>query len=80
MTQTNEVWAQGSQPGDPPISSVVAAVSPDALQRQEFNDLHEAALNLLASWGTLTLAQKDTVLRNLLRWALYTEGRLPYGS
>ena len=38
VTQSNETWAQGSQPGDPPISSVVVAVDPDVLRRDEARD------------------------------------------
>lgn len=34
MTQLNEVWAQGSVPGDAPISSVTVPVDPVFVARQ----------------------------------------------
>lgn len=35
MTQRDEVWAQGSQPGDAPISSVVLTTPPEVVERAE---------------------------------------------
>ena len=41
------------------------------------NEIHDAAINALRAWSTLTLAQKDAVLRGLVRWALYKDNLLP---
>lgn len=46
---------------------------------EEFNSIHEQAILALKNWDSLTLAQKDTILKNLLKWALYREGRLHVG-
>lgn len=46
---------------------------------QEFNDIHEKAILALNNWGSLTLAQKDAILKNLLRYALWKEGWLKLG-
>jgi hypothetical protein len=46
---------------------------------QEFNDIHEKAILALQNWGSLTLAQKDTILKNLLKWALWKDGWLKLG-
>lgn len=35
VQQLNETWAQGSRPGDPPISSVAVAVDPRWLANQD---------------------------------------------
>jgi len=43
---------------------------------EEFNSIHEQALLALANWPSLTLAQKDAILKNLLRWALWKDGWL----
>ena len=46
------------------------------MQAKEFNEIHTAAKQALANWDRLTLAQKDAVLKNLLRWALWKDGWL----
>ncbi len=38
MTNLNEVWAQGSEPGDSPISSTVVPIPPDVIERTEVLD------------------------------------------
>lgn len=45
----------------------------------EFNEVHEKAILALKNWDSLTLAQKDTILKNLLKWALWKDGRLTLG-
>lgn len=67
-------------PADGPISPPPYVPTPQEAQDQSFNDIHVAALNALANWGSLSLAQKDTILKNLLRWALWKDRRLPYES
>ena len=46
---------------------------------REFNDVHTQAILALKNWSSLTLAQKDTILKNLLRWALWKDEWLHYG-
>lgn len=41
-----------------------------------FNDIHTAALSLYADWDTVTLQQKDRILRELLGFILWKEGWL----
>lgn len=48
-------------------------------QAQEFNDIHAIALQALSNWSALSNPQKDIILKNLLRWALWKDGRLPAG-
>ena len=45
----------------------------------EFNDIHEKAILALKNWGSLSLAQKDTILKNLTKWALWKDGWLKLG-
>ena len=45
----------------------------------EFNAVHEQAILALKNWGSLTLAQKDTILKNLIKWALWKDGWLELG-
>ncbi|KKM85337.1 hypothetical protein LCGC14_1290040 [marine sediment metagenome] len=52
----------------------------EADQAQEFNDYHIVILAALQNWATLPGVQKDVLLRNLLRWALWKDGRLPLGA
>ena len=47
---------------------------------QEFNDVHEQAILALKHWDSLTISQKDTILRNLLKWALWKDERLHVGT
>jgi len=46
---------------------------------EEFNAVHEQAILALKNWGSLTLAQKDTILKNLIKWALWKDGWLKLG-
>lgn len=51
----------------------------EADQAEEFNDIHVAAVNALQNWAALTMPQKDVILKNVVRWALWKDGRLPSG-
>jgi len=44
--------------------------------QHHINDVHKQALNAWRNWRSLTLAQKDTIVKNLLWHALYQEGLL----
>lgn len=46
----------------------------------EMNDVHEKAILALKHWGSLTLAQKDTILKNLLKWTLWKDDWLKLGT
>lgn len=46
---------------------------------QEFNDKHTTAIQALNNWDSLTVSQKDTLLKNILKWALWKDGRLTLG-
>ena len=45
----------------------------------EFNEVHEQAILAYKNWGSLTLTQKDTILKNLVKWALWKDGWLKLG-
>jgi len=45
----------------------------------EFNAAHEVAIKALNNWGKLTNAQKDVLLKNLVKWALWKDGWLKSG-
>ncbi len=45
----------------------------------EFNNVHTQAILALKNWGSLTLAQKDTILKGLVKWALWKDGWLKLG-
>lgn len=65
------------------INQIPYEVSDEELYQEEletqFNEVHETAILALKNWDTLTLAQKDTILKNLLKWALWKDGRLHLG-
>lgn len=42
----------------------------------DFNAAHEQAILAYKNWNNLTLAQKDTILKNLVKWALWKDGWL----
>jgi len=70
-----EVYANGVKVKEVPyvVSDEVVA---QENQAKEFNEIHLAAKQALANWDRLTLAQKDAILKNLLRWALWKDGWL----
>jgi len=47
---------------------------------KKFNDMHTQAIAALKNWSSLTLAQKDTILKNLVKWALWKDGWLHSGT
>lgn len=44
--------------------------------RVEFNEVHDQAIIALDNWDSLTIAQKDLILKKLLKWALWKDERL----
>lgn len=46
----------------------------------EFNFVHEQAILAYKNWNSLTLAQKDAILKNLMKWALWKDGWLKLGA
>ena len=65
------------------IETITAEISDEQLYQEqltlEFNDVHEKAILALKNWNSLTLAQKDTILKNLVKWALWKDGWLKLG-
>ena len=65
------------------IEQVTAEISDEQLYQEqlaeEFNNVHTQAILALKNWGSLTLAQKDTILKNLVKWALWKDGWLKLG-
>jgi hypothetical protein len=65
------------------INRVPYQVSDEQLYQEqlehEFNEVHTAAIAAYKNWDSLTLAQKDTILKNLVKYALWKEGRLHLG-
>jgi len=61
-------------------SEVPYEVSDEQLRKEEldhqFNEVHVAGLLAYNNWGSVTSAQKDTVLKNILGWALWKDGWL----
>lgn len=66
------------------IESLSTEVSDEQLYQesltQEFNDIHVAAINAYKNWGSLTMAQKDTILKNLVKFELWKENWLKLGT
>lgn len=75
------------QPGDEPHGTLTfdeprPPTDEELYQEQlagEMNAAHEQAILALKNWGSLTLAQKDTVLKGLVKWALWKDGHLKLG-
>ena len=65
------------------IEHVTAEISDEQLYQEqlaeEFNNVHTQAILALKNWGSLTLAQKDTILKNLVKWTLWKDGWLKLG-
>lgn len=45
----------------------------------EMNDVHSQAISALKNWYSLSSAQKDTILKSLVKWALWKDGWLKLG-
>ena len=48
--------------------------------RKEMNDIHEKAILAYKNWGALDKTQKDTILKGLVKWALWQGGWLKLGT
>lgn len=46
---------------------------------QDMNEIHDKAILALNNWDALTPEQKDAVLKGLVKWALWKDGRLKLG-
>mgnify|MGYP001579038474 CR=1 FL=1 len=78
-TRYNQVFdSQGN-----PIESIPFEVSDEQLYQEqlakEMNAAHEQAILAFKNWGSLTLVQKDTILKNMVKWALCKDGWLKLG-
>ena len=51
------------------VNKIPYEISDEQLER-EFNDVHTQAILALNNWSSLTAKQKDTILKNLVKWAL----------
>lgn len=77
------------QPGDEPYGTLIFTDEPppplspeEGYSRQlaeTFNAMHAQAIQAYKNWDSLSLAQKDTILKNLLLWVLWKDGRLEPG-
>ena len=49
------------------------------LRNKDFNEVHTRAILALKKWSSLTASQKDTILKNLIKGALWKDGWLKLG-
>lgn len=72
-----------SKPSNNVAEQITAVISDEQLYQEqlaaEFNDAHEQAILALKNWSSLTVAQKDAILKNLVKWALWKDGWLKLG-
>lgn len=65
------------------IEEITAEISDEQLYQKElereFNEAHTKAIQALKNWDSLTLQQKDAILKNLTKWALWKDGCLKFG-
>ena len=65
------------------IDTKTRVVSDEELYQEQLaasmNSSHEQAILAYKNWGSLTLAQKDAVLKSLVKWALWKDGWLKLG-
>ena len=77
-TRYTELYQDGVLVGKEPYE-----VSDEQLYQEqlaaEFNAAHEQAILAYKNWGSLTLAQKDAILKGLVKWALWKDGWLKLG-
>ena len=73
-----------TKPNNNIIEEITAEISDEELYQeqlaQEFNDIHIQAILALNNWSSLTTRQKDTILKNLVKWALWKDGWLHSGT
>lgn len=72
-----------TKPNNNIVEQKTAEVSDEQLYQEylpkEFNEVHEKAILALKNWASLTAAQKDTLLKGLVKWALWKDGWLKLG-
>jgi len=61
MVDRNEVWAQGSQPGEPPISSVLTPIPPEIVELDRRRERLQTARN-----GGVNPANMASLLQDLI--------------
>ena len=70
-------------PTDIVTAHVPGQLTPAELYQEQLavdmNEIHDKAILALKNWDSLTLDQKDTVLKGLVKWALWKDGRLKLG-
>lgn len=66
---------QGNLIAQEPYEVSDAELVQEALNRH-FNDIHVTALAFYADWDSVTLQQKDRIVRELLGYVLWKEGYL----
>ena len=73
-----------TKPNNNIIEEITAEISDEELYQEqlekEFNDVHEKAILALKNWSSLTASQKDTILKNQVKWALWKDGWLHSGT
>ena len=76
-------WKPGDEPfGTLTFTDPIPPTDEELYQLQlveEMNDVHEQAILALKNWASLTLAQKDTILKGLVKWALWKDEWLKLG-
>lgn len=78
ITRYTEVYQDGELIAKEPYEVSDEDLYQEKLAK-EMNDAHEKAILALKNWDTLTLAQKDAILKGLLKWALWKDERLHLG-
>lgn len=75
--------AEDKIPANAIINKIPYEVSDEQLYQEqleeEFNAVHKQAIQALKNWGSLSLKQKDTILRELVKLALWKDGWLVLG-
>lgn len=70
-------------PGSIVEAHVPGQLLPEELYQEQLavdmNEIHDTAILAYKNWDSLTLAQKDTILKGLVKWALWKDGRLELG-
>lgn len=77
-------WIPGTElHGTLTFTNTAVPLTPEQLYQEqlvaEFNAAHEQAILAYKNWGSLTLAQKDAILKGLVKWALWKDGWLKLG-
>ena len=76
-------WKPGDEPHGTMIFSDPIPKTPEQIYQEqlaaEMNNIHEQTILAYKNWGSLTKDQKDTILKNLVKWALWKDGWLTLG-